>query len=191
MLVVKSGMVVESCGDDTTVKPTPSGKLKSYDAMTNGIALSPDESFLYLSEVRRGTPSIIHYDDLDDDDNVSISIDITYFSFTTLIEKIKKTAKKWNIYIDGIATDENNNLYVTLTDKRASVAVIQPSSSGDVGNLVEIIRTGMLSPTNLAFYKKTLFVVGAERHSKPPGYIDTYDREHNGRKWKGGTWYKQ
>ena len=56
-----------------------------------------------------------------------------------------------------ITKDKNNNLYVTLTGGRASVAVIEPPSSGLVGNLVEIITTSMGSPTNLAFYKNTLY----------------------------------
>lgn len=167
------------------------GKATLLEGMgrTNGIALSPDDSILYLTEAR-GSPVPnntfpegqriwkyhVGYDG-------RVSNKTLFWNFATDPPHPEAATDA-----DGMRTDTAGNLYVTRNGL-GKVAVITPE-----GKLLREINVSTTKyPSNLAFGGKdgkTLYVVG--RCGKAPwstgdGCVDVAHVEHAGREW---SWFR-
>jgi len=114
---------------------------------TNGIALSPDGSILYLSEATGSskiTKQVIYKYTVADDGSVSgKSLFYTFTGDETVVDT------------DGMRTDKDGNLYVTRNGL-GKVVVLSPE-----GKLTKTLPIPITNPTNLAFAgDSTLFAVG-------------------------------
>ncbi|CAI2169594.1 8104_t:CDS:1 [Funneliformis geosporum] len=142
---------------------------------TNGVELSPDENYLYLSEGANRN------------DNYAISNKIWKFKVdhkTGFVsqkelfvdfEKLDGT-QKWEI--DGIRTDIKGNLYVTryLGQK---IVTFSPNKK-----VLFEIDLSFKNPTNLEFageYGKTLFIVGQCPDDETKGCVDKFENDIPGR----------
>ncbi|ORX91284.1 calcium-dependent phosphotriesterase [Basidiobolus meristosporus CBS 931.73] len=146
---------------------------------TNGIELSPDDKYLYLSEAvnQNGTPvsnKIWRY--LVNPQTGDVSNKTLFFDFAQ--------DQSQSIDIDGMRTDIAGNLFVTRNGGQ-KVVVISPS-----GQLLSIIKTTFTAPTNLEFggpLGKTLHIVGRCGINTPGGQgagcVDTWENNVPGRAW--------
>jgi len=159
-------------------------------ARANGIALSPDDATLYLTEAV-GSPvandtyaegqRIWKYDVAVDG---SISNKVEFFNFAT------DTAQpEASVDSDGMRTDIQGNLYVTRNGL-TKVSIISPN-----GTLVsDLPLTEINNPTNLAIGGEqgdTIYVVGrclGAGWSQGDGCVDTVQALHPGREW---SWFQE
>merc|ERR1712003_279715 len=152
---------------------------------TNGIALSPDDSTLYLTEAV-GSPvtndsfvegqRIWKYDVAVDG---SISNKVEFFNFATDTPEAEASVDS-----DGMRTDVEGNLYVTRNGL-TKLTIIAPD-----GTLVnDLPLTAMNNPTNLAFGGEQgdlIYVVGrclGAGWSQGDGCVDVVQALHPGREW--------
>jgi len=156
---------------------------------TNGIALSPDDSTLYLTEAT-GSPvsnpsdaegqRIWKYDVSADG---SISNKQEFFNFATDMPQPEA-----NVDADGMRTDVEGNLYVTRNGG-SKVTVISPGGN----RVTDIPLTRTNSPTNLAFggaQGDSLYVVGrcaGSAWSQGNGCVDVVQALYPGREW---SWFQ-
>jgi len=156
---------------------------------TNGIALSPDDSTLYLTEAT-GSPvsnpsdstgqRIWKYDVSVDG---SISNKQEFFNFATDMPQPEA-----NVDADGMRTDVEGNLYVTRNGG-SKVTVISPQGN----RLRDIPLSRTNSPTNLAFggaQGDSLYVVGrcaGSAWSQGNGCVDVVQALYPGREW---SWFQ-
>lgn len=120
---------------------------------TNGIALSPDEQYLYLSESKNiGWDPVLQR--------------VWRYSVADLLNGNYKERKIWIDYgvlepsatkydIDGMGTDKDGNLYVTRMGQ-GQLQVFEPKNA----SLIKIIHINILYPSSIAFSGNTIFVVG-------------------------------
>jgi len=122
-------------------------KLEGGMQRTNGIAVSPDGSILYLSEATGSntiTKQVIYKYAVADDGSVSGKA--VFYTFT---------GDETVVDTDGMRCDKDGNLYVTRNGL-GKVVVLSPQ-----GKLMETLPLTISNPTNLAFAgDSTLFVVG-------------------------------
>ncbi|KAK9696240.1 hypothetical protein K7432_012584 [Basidiobolus ranarum] len=179
-----SGMKWQSngqVGDGDLWVCSPSGVPKRLDLLgrTNGIELSPDDKYLYLSEAnnQNGTPisnKIWRYKI--DPNTGNVSNKFLFFDFAKL--------QSQSVDIDGMRTDISGNLFVT---RNGGQQVVKLSRSGKV---LAIIKTSFSSITNLEFggtRGKTLHIVGKCTDNSPNGEVvgcvDTWENNVPGRAW--------
>merc|ERR1719499_388067 len=123
---------------------------------TNGIALSPDEESLYLTEAvgspvasPSGTQVIWKYSDIQNDG--SFLTKEKFFDFATDMSEPEA-----HVDSDGMTTDARGNLYVTRNGL-GKVTVISP----DGAFVEDLPLSGSNNPTNLALTTDgDLYVVG-------------------------------
>merc|ERR1719367_2250691 len=159
-------------------------------ARANGIALSPDDATLYLTEAV-GSPvandtyaegqRIWKYDVAVDG---SISNKVEFFNFAT------DTAQpEASVDSDGMRTDVQGNLYVTRNGN-TKLTVISPSGYHER----DLPLTAMNNPTNLAFGGEQgdkIYVVGrclGAGWSQGDGCVDVVQALHAGREW---AWFQE
>jgi len=157
---------------------------------TNGIALSPDDATLYLTEAV-GSPvtddsaadgqRIWKYDVAADG---SISNKVEFFNFATDTAQPEATVDS-----DGMRTDVEGNLYVTRNGL-GKITIISPE-----GTLVrDAPLSTMNNPTNLDFGGEqgdTIYVVGrclGAGWSQGDGCVDVVQALHAGREW---SWFRE
>lgn len=158
-----------SCKQDGTVQ-----RLEVL-GRTNGIDLSPDEQFLYVSESynRGGTPYIQRIWKYNvDTDAGTITNKILFADFQDLDGSVTND-------IDGMKTDTMGNVYVARYGGK-NVSVLSPS-----GRIIAKINVSFQNPTNLEFggpNGKTLFIVGqCSREGR--GCVDRIEVIYPGRSW--------
>ncbi|KAK9765104.1 hypothetical protein K7432_006826 [Basidiobolus ranarum] len=167
-------------GDGDLWVCSPDGIPKRLEVLgrTNGIELSPDDKYLYLSEAfnRNGSPvsnKIWRYDV--DSKTGSISNKKIFFDFTKI--------KTQNIDVDGMRTDIKGNLFVT---RNGGQEVLKMSPSGDI---LASIKTNFSFGTNIEFGGSngtTLFIVGRcgiDTRGHKAGCVDTWENDAPGRAW--------
>jgi len=159
-------------------------------ARANGIALSPDDSTLYLTEAV-GSPvandsfvegqRIWKYDVAEDG---SVSNKVEFFNFAT-----DTALAEASVDSDGMRTDVEGNLYVTRNGL-TKLTIIAPD-----GTLVnDLPLTAMNNPTNLAFGGEQgdlIYVVGrclGAGWSQGEGCVDVVQALHPGREW---SWFQE
>lgn len=157
---------------------------------TNGIALSPDDATLYLTEAI-GSPvsndsdpegqRIWKYDVAADG---GISNKVEFFNFATDTAQPEATVDS-----DGMRTDVEGNLYVTRNGL-GKITIISPE-----GTLVrDAPLSTMNNPTNLDFGGEqgdTIYVVGrclGAGWSQGDGCVDVVQALHAGREW---SWFRE
>lgn len=157
---------------------------------TNGIALSPDDATLYLTEAN-GSPvsdnsylegqRIWKYDVAADG---SISNKVEFFNFATDTAQPEAT-----VDTDGMRTDVEGNLYVTRNGN-TKLTIISPDGT----HVRDIPLTAMNNPTNLAFGGEQgdrIYVVGrclGAGWSQGDGCVDVVQALHPGREW---AWFQE
>jgi len=150
---------------------------------TNGIALSPDDATLYLTEAQ-GSP--VSWDGNPDGQRIwkydvagdgSISNKVEFFNFATDMAQPEAT-----VDADGMRTDVAGNLYVTRNGG-SKVTVISPGGSF----VTDLQLTATNNPTNLAFggnQGDTIYVVGrcaGAAWSQGDGCVDVVQALNPGR----------
>lgn len=170
-----TGDTDDTDGDIWSCLPNGNAKLLELLGRTNGIELTPDEQYLYVSESynEAGVPivqKIWRYEA-----NVKDGT-ITSKKLFANFDSIDKTA---GYDIDGMKTDVLGNLYVTRHGG-AHVAIFSPQ-----GALIGKISLSFSQPTNLEFGGEkgtTLFIVGqCEQAGK--GCVDRIEVVTPGRSW--------
>ncbi|KAK9708464.1 hypothetical protein K7432_009619 [Basidiobolus ranarum] len=168
-------------GDGDLWVCSPKGIPRRLDLLgrTNGIELSPDDKYLYLSEAnnRDGTPVSNKIWKYQVDPNTGdVSNKTIFFDFSNL--------QTQSIDIDGMRTDISGNLFVT---RNGGQQVVKLSSNGQ---LLTIIKTSFTAPANLEFggaEGKTLYIVGRCGINTPGGQgagcVDTWENDVPGRAW--------
>lgn len=158
-----------SCKQDGTVK-----RLEVL-GRTNGIDLSPDEKFLYVSESfnRGGTPYIQRiWKYSTDTKKGTIKNKLLFADFGDLDGSVTSD-------IDGMKTDITGNLFVARHGGK-HVAILSPT-----GRIIGKIHTSFPNPTNLEFGGadgRTLFIVGqCSREGR--GCVDRIQMVSPGRTW--------
>jgi len=157
---------------------------------TNGIALSPDDSKLYLSEAT-GSPvynpsdssgqRIWKYDVAVDG---SISNKQEFFNFATDMPQPEA-----DVDADGMRTDVDGNLYVTRNGN-SKITVISPQ--GSYVRDISLSRT--TNPTNLAFGGErgdVIYAVGrcsGSPYGQGSGCVDVIQNSRPGREW---SWFME
>jgi len=163
------------------------GKVLELETMgrTNGIALSPDDTKLYLTEAR-GSPvsdnsflegqRIWRYDV---DGSGSISNKVEFFNFATDTDQPEATVDS-----DGMRTDVEGNLYVTRNGL-GKITIISPEGT----HVRDLPLQTMDNPTNLVLggaNGKDIVVVGRCKGwgwSQGNGCVDIVEALHPGREW--------
>ncbi len=159
----------------------PDGTAKRLEVLgrTNGIELSPDEKYLYVSESynQGGIPvaqKIWRYNTNIDEGSIAsktLFADFNYIDKTTAID------------IDGMKTDMNGNLFVARHGD-SNVAILSAQ-----GALIGKIQLNFPRPTNLEFggpNGKTLYIVGRcaqDDAGEGKGCVDRIDLNTPGRSW--------
>lgn len=165
----------ETDGDIWSCLPDGSAKRLELLGRTNGIELSPDERYLYVSEShnRGGVPisqKIWRY-------NTNIA-DGTINS-KTLFADFNSIDKTTEFDIDGMKTDINGNLFVTR-HTASHIAIFSPQ-----GALIGKIELNFPKPTNLEFggpNGRTLYIVG-QCAQEGKGCVDRIEVNTPGRSW--------
>jgi len=166
-------------------------ELEGNMGRTNGIALSPDDSTLYLSEAT-GSPV---YNPSDSSgqriwkydvsvDGSSIGNKQEFFNFATDMPQPEA-----DVDADGMRTDVDGNLYVTRNGN-SKITVISPQ-----GNYVRDISLSRTSnPTNLAFGGEqgdVIYAVGrcsGSPYGQGNGCVDVIQNSRPGREW---SWFME
>ncbi|CAG8644129.1 14079_t:CDS:2, partial [Ambispora leptoticha] len=135
---------------------------------TNGIEVSPDEKYLYLSEAFNKNGIVISNKilrfKLDQETGMTIGKPDIFVDFA----KLDQTQ---NIDIDGMRTDIRGNLYVTRNGG-GEVKQFSPT-----GKLLATIKTSMRYVTNLEFGGQNgtdLYIVGKCECENPAGCVDVF-----------------
>lgn len=155
----------------------PNGTVQQLEVLgrTNGVELSPDEQYLYVSESfnTAGDPivqKIWRYNTNIAQGSISTKTIFADFAF------IDDTAF---FDIDGMKTDINGNLFVARYGAR-HIAILSPQ-----GALIGKIALNFPNPTNLEFggpNGKTLFIVG-QCEVEGKGCVDQIEVNVPGRSW--------
>ncbi|ORX91285.1 calcium-dependent phosphotriesterase [Basidiobolus meristosporus CBS 931.73] len=168
-------------GDGDLWVCSPAGVPQRLETLgrTNGIELSPDDKYLYLSEAanRNGAPvsnKIWRYDV--NPATGAVSNKKVFFDFLKI--------QTQHIDIDGMRTDIKGNLFVT---RNGGSEVLKMSPNGDI---LASIKTTFTFPSNIEFggpNGTTLYIVGRCGINTPHGHgvgcVDTWENDAPGRAW--------
>lgn len=166
-------------GDIWSCHPNGTVQRLAILGRTNGIELSPDEQFLYVSESynRAGVPyfqKIWKY-----------KADVTHGTIgeRELFVDFEELDNTTYADIDGMKTDINGNLFVAryTYGNRGHVAIFSPESE-----LIGKIYVSFPNPTNLEFggpHGTTIFIVG-QCDQPGKGCVDQIEVNTPGRTWR-------
>ncbi|KAL2652663.1 hypothetical protein R1flu_020791 [Riccia fluitans] len=160
--------------------PIPATRLGLF-GLTNGIDVSPDEKFLYLTESFHefGEPksNVIWKFDINQKTG---EVDVTK---KTLLVDFEKLDGSGYIDLDGIRCDKEGNLFVTKNGRQGEVVKISPK--GEL--LLRIKLRGVFETTNLDFGGpdgKSLYISGKCVANPDLGCVDVWtDNPVPGRAW--------
>ncbi|KAL3691436.1 hypothetical protein R1sor_005087 [Riccia sorocarpa] len=150
--------------------PIPATRLGVL-GLTNGIEVSPDEKFLYITESFHefGEPKSNVIWRFDIDQNTG-DVDVTK---KTLLVDFQKLDGSGYVDLDGIRCDKDGNLFVTKNGRQGEVVKISPSGK----LLLRIKLTGVFETTNLDFGGpdgKSLFISGKCVANPDLGCVDVW-----------------